>query len=138
MPQFIEAEDTILGPVTARQFLILILALVVDAILYKLLHFVPFLIAAIPFTIAALIMAFTRINGMPFHFFLLNLIQTFRRPQVRVWDKTPSDKELKLLMQQEPAPPRLELLRKAPLSSTRLQELTLVVNTGGAYKPEDE
>ena len=87
VPQFIDAEDKILGPVTARQFIELLAAFLIDAILYALLPFTAFLFVAIPLICIAGIIAFVKINGQPFHFFVLNLVQTFRRPSVRVWDK---------------------------------------------------
>ncbi|MBU0646553.1 PrgI family protein [Patescibacteria group bacterium] len=138
VPQFIDAEDKILGPITIRQFVILLVAFMTDAVLYKLLPFVPFLLVAIPLIAVAGIIAFVKINGMPFHYFILNLLQTLKRPQLRVWDKTINDSELRDLIKvvKEPPPPPPE--RKAPVSRSRLNELTLVVNTGGLYKPEGE
>jgi hypothetical protein len=34
-----------------------------------------------------LIIAFFKINGMPIHFFFLNLLQTLRKPRLRIWQK---------------------------------------------------
>ena len=138
VPQFLDAEDKIFGPVTMRQFVILLVAFMTDAVLYKLLPFVAFLAVAIPLIALAGIIAFVKINGMPFHFFILNLIQTLKRPQLRVWDKALNTSELRDLLKVEKAPPPPPLERKAPVSKSRLNELTLVVNTGGLYKPEGE
>lgn len=137
VPQFIDAEDKIFGPITARQFIILMIAGLIDFALFKLLSFVTFLIVGIPIIIVAGVFAFTKINGQSFHYFVLNLIQTFKRPRLRVWDKGYTDSELRALMKEEPAPPPPPSPRKAPVSSSRLNELTLVVNTGGVYKPEE-
>jgi hypothetical protein len=137
VPQFIEVEDKILGPLSARQFLILMGGGLVDVILYKLLPFIWFLAAGIPVLILAGIFALTKINGMPFHFFVLNLVQSFRKPKVRVWDKTLPDAEIRTYITKETAPPPPPPVRKAPVSTSRLQELTLVVNTGGVYQPEE-
>jgi len=137
VPQFIDSEDKILGPITARQFVILMIVGFADFLLFKLLPFVHFLLTAIPLIILGGILAFVKVNGQPFHFFLLNLIQTFRKPSIRVWDKALSDAEIKAYARQEAPPPPPPPARKAPVSSSRLQELSLVVNTGGVYKPED-
>ncbi len=138
VPQFIDAEDKIFGPITARQFIILLVTFLIDAALWKLLSFVAFLLTAIPILMIGGVFAFARINGQPFHYFLLNLIQTFKKPSLRVWDKTKTDAELKEYMAKKPPPPAEKFQRKAPLSTSRLQELTLVVNTGGVYKPDEE
>ncbi len=136
VPQFIDAEDKVLGPLTIRQFIILLIGFLTDAILWKLLTFVQFLFIGIPIIVLAGIVAFTKINGQPFHYFLLNLIQTFKKPKLRVWHKNISDADLKRLMDQEPEPPPDRYHRKEYGGSSRLQELSLVVNTGGVYKPD--
>jgi len=82
-------------------------------------------------------LAFARINGMPFHFFLLNLIQTFLKPRLRIWDKWEDDATLRLFMQTEIPERQTPLIHKQMISTSHLEELALVVNTGGAYQPEN-
>jgi hypothetical protein len=137
VPQFIDAEDKIFGPVTARQFIILMVAFLTDFALFKLLSFVMFLVFAVPIIALAGIVAFVKINGQPFHYFFLNIIQTFKKPKLRVWQKKYLDSELKELMTQKAPPPSEHFVRKEFTATSRLQELTLVVNTGGVYKPEE-
>jgi len=137
VPQFIDAEDKILGPLTTRQFLILLCVALVDAILYKMLDLVAFLVFGVLLLIIGAIFAFFKVNGQPFHFFLLNMIQTLRRPAIRTWDKLANDMELREFIKVIPPPPPKKRLRKEPLGGTKLAELSMVVNTGGVYNPED-
>ncbi len=137
VPQFIDAEDKIFGPITARQFIILMVVFLMDFILFRLLSFTQFLLFGIPLIALGGIVAFVRINGAPFHYFSLNLLQTFKKPRLRVWSREYSDAELRELMKVVPPPPLLHFTRKGFTGSSRLQELTLVVNTGGIYKPEE-
>lgn len=137
VPQFIDAEDKIFGPITARQFIILMVVFMIEFGMFRLLSFVAFLIIGIPFFALGGIVAFVRINGAPFHYFFLNLIQTFKKPRLRVWSREYSDSELKELMRTTPPPPLTHVVRKEFTGTSRLQELTLVVNTGGIYKPEE-
>lgn len=137
VPQFIDAEDKIFGPITARQFIILTVVFLVEFALFRLLSFVTFLLVGIPFMVLGVIVTFVRINGAPFHYFLINIIQTFKKPRLRVWSREYTDVELKQLMKITPPPPSTTFVRKAFTGSSRLQELTLVVNTGGVYKPEE-
>ncbi len=137
VPQFIDTEDKIFGPITARQFVILMVAGMTDFLLYKLLSFIPFLLIGVPFLILCGIIAFVRVNGQPFHFFILNIIQTFKKPHIRVWDKSFTDAELKEFIKHEAPFVSHTFVRKARATSSKLQELTLIVNTGGVYKPEE-
>ena len=136
VPQFIDVEDKIFGPITTRQFVELLAVGGVEFVLFKLLVFWLFAVVGLLLLGFGLIVAFYRINGQPFHYFLLNLLQTFRRPKRKIWDKTLTNAELRELLRAEPpkAPPPPQ--RKAPVSATKLQELALVVNTGGVYRPE--
>ena len=137
VPQFIDSEDKILGPITARQFIIMLIAILLDAVFYKVLSFVWFLVVGIPIIAIAGVVSFVPINGQPFHFFFLNLVQTFRRPRLRIWDKALTLAEVKAFLAAPPPPTPAPFARKAPIGSSRLQELTLVVNTGGVYQPEE-
>lgn len=138
VPQFIEVEAKIIGPITARQFVIMLATAFFIFLTYNLLDFVAFLVVGlIEFAIGGTL-AFIRINGQPFHFFLLNATQTLRRPRVRVWNKNLTDAQLRAIMksgEESPAPP--PKATKQPLTHDKLSELSLIVNTGGSYRPED-
>jgi hypothetical protein len=137
VPQFIEAEDKIMGPITARQFVILLVTFLTVAAMFRLMPFVWFLLAGVPTFALGVVFAFVRVNGQPFHLFMLNLIQTLKKPKLRVWDKSLTDAEVKAHLTKVEAPPPPPPPRKAAVAASRLQELTLVVNTGGVYKPEE-
>lgn len=139
VPQFIDVEDKIFGPITARQFVILLADGILLFVFYKLFDLILFIIFLAVFGGFGLMLAFVKINGQPFHYFLLNILQTLRRPPLRVWDKTLSDQELKSVMQLGGVPlARAVKAEKKEFSRSRLTDLSLVVNTGGVYKPEDE
>lgn len=136
VPQFIDVEDKIIGPLTVRQFFIMMAVTFVMFIEYKLSDFGLFLAVGIPTFAIGGIFAFFRVNGQPFHFFLLNIVQTFRRPGLRSWNKEQTDSELLEIIRTPPAklaPPRI---RKEALAATKLTELSLIVNTGGVYNPD--
>lgn len=140
VPQFIENEDKILGPVTVRQFVLSLATVFIIFIEYKLLAFAYFLIAAILTAGIGGVFGFLKINGQPFHIFFLNFVQTIMRPSLRVWDKHLSDSELKLYIKpQTIAEPEGEKpRRKARPGSSHLRDLSLTVNTGGVYEAEED
>jgi hypothetical protein len=137
VPQFIDVEAKIIGPITARQFIIILSTLGAVFILYRLLETILFIPLGLIALVSGGVLAFMKVNGMPFHFFLLNVIQTLRRPNLRVWDKAKNDAELKSYLKKEAPEPEPIPPKKEPLTTSRLSELSLVVNTGGLYKPED-
>ena len=95
------------------------------------------LLFGLPVLVVGLIFSFAKVNGQPFHFIALNFIQTFWKPRLRVWDKTLSDADLRVFLETDAEPPIMATPKKAPLEHSRLQELTLVVNTGGTYAPDE-
>jgi hypothetical protein len=138
VPQFLDIEPRIIGPITARQFLIMLAVILVDFAIWRIFLNLVFILAfAIPVTGLGALFAFGKVNGQPFHVIVLNVIQTMRRPGKRVWDKTISDTELRVLMQKEEVPVTVARVKKAPLEQSRLSELSLVVNTGGVYGGEE-
>jgi len=137
VPQFIDVEDKILGPITTRQFGIIMIDALVCFIVYKILSLAYAAIVDVVLLSAGLVLAFVRINGQPFHFFLLNVVQTWRRPMLRAWNKELTDAEIIALSKVEiPPPPPRKVYKEAPTTS-RLSELALQVNTGGVYNPEE-
>jgi hypothetical protein len=138
VPQFIENEDRIIGPVTTRQFLIMLVSCLTIAVFWKLLPFVYFVIVGVLLFTFSLVVAFLKVNGMPFHFFLLNLVQTFQKARVRVWDKTPTEGELQKYIKEVKKEEVSQAPKKRAYKSSHLRELTLVVDTGGVYRPEGE
>ncbi|MFA7286135.1 MAG: PrgI family protein [Patescibacteria group bacterium] len=132
IPQFIDEEPHILGPITVRQFLLLLIAGFFIFLSYRLADTALFIVLTIVLLIISITLAFVRVNGRPFHFFLLNLVQTLQRPRLRIWRKEVSREEI----QDESKMPVLVptvIVAKAPISRSRLAELSLIVDTGGAY-----
>lgn len=136
VPQFIDVEDKILGPITSRQFIILLCTGLLIFIFFKLADTGLFIALTLIFGGFAMVLAFAKINGQPFHYFLLNIIQNLLRPSLRIWNKLYTKAEL-LEFIREPSP-EIALVRPAPKSSSRarIRDLSLMVNTGGYYKPE--
>ena len=136
VPQFIDVEGKIIGPVTTRQFLIFLGAAVLIAISYRLFDFTLFLFITIVVAIIAIVFAFVKVNGRPFHFFVLNFVQTLGRPHTRVWHKNMERKE-----EAETAPIVMEAEKtkpKEPYKRSKLADLALIVDTKGRYRGDKE
>lgn len=139
VPQFIDNEDKILGPITVRQFLILLAEVVILFVSYKLFTTGPFVAIAFVTAVLAGTFGFAKVQGQMFHLFFLNALQSLMRPSLRVWDKELTDAQLREFMEFDKAKAIVEKTGgKERPSSSRLRDLTLIVNTGGVYKPDED
>ncbi|MDP2655993.1 MAG: PrgI family protein [bacterium] len=146
VPQFIENEDKILWFLSVRQFLIILAGFGLMFILYKVVDTVYFILGSIIIAGIAGTVAFLKINGQPFHFFVLNIAKSGTRPRLRIWKKEPTKKEWEAL--EKAQADRLEMEaterrnrlphEKDSASAQRLSELSLIVDTGGAYHGENQ
>lgn len=137
VPQFIDVEDKIFGPVTTRQFIILLCAGLSLFVAFKLADTALFIFLLVVIGGGALILAFVKIGGQPFHYFLLNIFQTMRRPSRRIWQKAFDDKELNAWRKEAIVEVPEKPVEIPTLSYSRMRDLALTVNTGGYYKPEE-
>lgn len=137
VPQFIDVEDKIFGPITVRQFIILLVDGLVLFICYKLADLVLFVILLAIFGGIGLILAFVKINGQPFHYFILNFLQTMQKSPLRVWQKQYTSAELKKMSQVEKVVMPTVIPHKNLPGASKLSEMALLVDTGGVYRPEE-
>ena len=141
IPQFIDVEDKVIGPISVRQFITLLCGVVVIFLSYELIYRLnnnPWFFALSAFFIGALclIIAFVRINGRPFHYFLLSLIVALKEPRLRIWSKEVSLYDLK---RERPSPekPVISPPPKRGLTASKLATLSLIVDTGGAFAADN-
>lgn len=137
VPQFIDVEDKIFGPITTRQFLILLASSLIIFLAFRFGDFAMFVVILILFGGGSLILAFVKINGQNFHMFLLNIFQTLKKPSLRVWNKSLNNEELDYLRKLDMDIIIAEKQERKAVKHEHIRDLSLVVNTGGYYKPED-
>lgn len=137
VPQFIDVEDKIFGPITTRQFIVLLVAALCIFISFKLADTTLFIFLTAIIGGLALTIAFVKINGQTFHYFILNIFQTVRRPSRRIWYKTHTPVELKELMKSHELMPVEAATAAKHVTRSRIRDLSLQVNTGGYYKSEE-
>jgi hypothetical protein len=85
VPQFIEIEDKIFGPLTWRQFLYLGGGVGLGVVLFFTTSFLVFLFVGLPVTILAGALAFYPVNNRPFSFFLEAIIEYVRGHKLYLW-----------------------------------------------------
>ena len=137
VPQFIDVEDKIIGPITTRQFLILLITAGIVGLCYRFFDLALFGLSLAIIGGGAIVIAFVPINGRPFHFFLLNLAQTVRRPSRRIWFKSYTHEELDYLRKRDSVFEAVEMRVQKTAKRDRIHHLALQVNTGGYYRASD-
>lgn len=87
VPQFIEIEDKIFGPLTWRQFIYLAGGGGFAVVVFFLLPFVFFVFLAIPVGALAAALAFYPINNRPFSVFLESAYRYFKGSRLYLWKR---------------------------------------------------
>lgn len=116
VPQFIDIEPKIIGPLTLKQFLFLAGAAAPIFILFFVLQFWLWLILAVIFTAAAAALAFVKYNGQPATKIIIAAFHYFWQPRMYLWKREEEKLKLPGIRELEPAklkrPPLKDLLLK--------------------------
>jgi len=134
VPQFIDVEPKILGPMDLRQFITIVIGIVAIVLCYKFADLSLFIVEAIIIASAVILLTFVKINGRGFHFFLLDIVMFFIGSDIRVWRK---EERLQFVLEAKENIKEEESNEKVEIRGTKLSELSLLLDTGGAYKAED-
>ena len=138
VPQFIDVEDKIIGPITTRQFIMGVVSALLIFLAYKFADTTLFIIQAIIIFGIYVLVAFVKINGQRFHTFFLSVVRSLIRSNLRVWNKDfklKAVKPKKEKIDEKDKPPVKVQKARAPKRS--LSNLSLLVDTGGKYRPEE-
>jgi hypothetical protein len=141
IPQNVDLEDKIFGPLTLKQFLIAMGAGVATffsfSLFYALAPFVFWAVTVISWSIAAAFI-FVRPNDQPFSKFLFSFIWFATKPSRRAWKRIPSLGEI--AFSDETKIPKVKK-REEPSDTevrSKLQHLAHVVDTRGWSEVDDE
>ncbi|KKS65827.1 MAG: hypothetical protein UV40_C0025G0003 [Parcubacteria group bacterium GW2011_GWA1_42_7] len=87
LPQFVDVEDKILGPLTLKQFFLVVgVGLLLALAWYKLKLWI-FIIIGGPVIAFVLAILFLKINGRPFSSFMISWFNFWTKPKTYVWKK---------------------------------------------------
>lgn len=95
IPQFIEVEDKVIGPLTVRQFIFLVIGGVMMVIFWALADLGLFLFLSVITLAVVVAFAFVKINGRSFQIFLVSFLQFNTKPKLRHWYREPGAERLK-------------------------------------------
>ena len=91
VPQYIDVEDKIAGPLTAKQLGWLIALGIILLVLWNVVPSAAFFVLGLPLTILFWALAFFKPYGQPLGSFVVFGVMYFFRPKVYVWKRTPQN-----------------------------------------------
>lgn len=121
VPQYINIEDRIIGPLTLKQFLYLVGGAAVLVIAWFLLHPFLFVLIAIPAALLSTALAFLKINGRPFSVILINGINFYLKPRLYIWKRAPPKKRPPAT---KPGEPTETQLKTPSLTESKISDLS--------------
>jgi len=134
VPQFIDVEPKILGPLNLRQFIIIVIGIVAAVLCYKFADLALFILECIVIVCIVILVGFIKVNGREFHFFLLDVITFVFGSNIRVWRK---EERLQFVLEAKAAVEKEFDNEKVEIRGNKLSELSLLLDTGGAYRAEN-
>jgi hypothetical protein len=87
VPQFIEAEDKLVGPLTLRQFIYIAVGIVIAFLLFFVLTFWFWLVLVSIIGAISVALAFVTFNGRPLAVVLLFALKYYWNPRLFLWRK---------------------------------------------------
>lgn len=124
VPQFIEVEDKIFGPLTLKQFIYLAGGIGIAILFYVL---IPIKFIAIflgtPFVVLGALLAFYKINNKPFANTLEAAVGYSMKSKLYIWKKTPKKIESKKTATEREDEATIDNLISPRLSDSKLKEL---------------
>lgn len=129
VPQNIDKEDQIVGPLTLTQFSYLAIGGALDVLINQATHGALRVLIIGVISIIALSFAFLKIQDRPLLYFVAAAIHFALQPKMRVWHKM-NDRPV-LQMQQKPQVTAASTPQKKALDPQELAQVTKAVDTRG-------
>ncbi len=103
VPQNVEAEDKIIGPLTLKQFIYTVVGLVYGFTTFFLLKSFPiaFILVGVPPTLMLLLLGLYQRRDQNFETLFFAMLSFFTKPRKRLWDKEPIEEVFRI---QQPPP----------------------------------
>lgn len=130
VPQNIDMEDKIVGPLTLIQFLYVLGGGMIIYILFQVLYTtstVLFVILALPIALIALALAFLKIQDQPLSHFIVAGLQFWQKPKMRYWRNVG---EAPPILKQAPKPKQTKATPvKKSVEKSNLEQLAYALDT---------
>ncbi|MBI1974531.1 MAG: PrgI family protein [Candidatus Zambryskibacteria bacterium] len=122
VPQFIEVEDKIFGPLTFKQFIYVAGGIGVTVVLFTFLPKFLAIIIASPIVLLAMALAFYKVNEKPFIYTVETFVKYYLTNKLYIWKKEDKIPESRSANQESSK--KIEQVQVPKLSESKLKELT--------------
>ncbi|MDO8676280.1 MAG: PrgI family protein [Candidatus Azambacteria bacterium] len=133
VPQFVDIEDRIIGPLTLKQFLYLAFGGAILFVTWFVFKFFIWIIIAIPVVAVASAFAFIKINDRPFVYFFLSFINYYLKPKLYIFSTVPIAPQ-PITLPEKPSEsssaPQSGATEDKKITRSKLKELALSLDTG--------
>jgi len=124
IPQFIDVEDKIVGPLTAKQLGWLAVGGVVLLIFWSKLDMSAFILSAIIIGFVFGMLAFYRPNNQSLIMFIFSVFTFFFRPKMFVWKRLPEAQAAKKVIKKNSE----ETIVRKEISDQKIEDITNLLN----------
>lgn len=125
IPQFINIEDKIVGPFTARQTVYLMIGISFSALVWTFFYEIVAIMLALPIICLTLALAFYKPSGRPLATWIFAAIAYFKNPKTYVWYRSPEN----FLIKRELKRQNSKEMVVQSVSRNRLKELAWMLDT---------
>ena len=134
VPQKIDLEDKIFGPLTLMQFIYLMSGGMIIYAAFELADTVLFWIIAIPVGLLTLSLAFVKIQDQPFSKFLICAVIFIIKPKKRIWHKNPMEEKFRQEIIPEKQIPAKKKAEPKKVEKSELEKLANILDTSSIDK----
>lgn len=133
IPQNVETEDKILGPLSIKQFIYVIVALLWAFLMWSIFksYIIIAVVLALPVTGFFLLLGFGQREGVPFEDYVVAFIRFLIVPRKRIWIK---DDSKEVIVKDTKKPEDLLKPKEKSYSSGQLKQLASIIDTRGNFK----
>jgi hypothetical protein len=86
VPQFTDVEDKLIGPLTLKQFLMLLATGGVVMFFWSIFGInIIFFLFALPVTLLGILVTFAKFNGRPFYYYVAPFVNFFSTPKIMIY-----------------------------------------------------
>lgn len=136
VPQFIDIEDKIFGPLTWKQFVYLAGGGGFAIIAFFFMPFVFFVFLAIPVGTLAAALAFYPVNNRPFSIFLESIYRYFKSDRLYLWQRRNEITNTEKKPAAVPTAPLSNQMYSSPQNESRLSNLSRQLELNALAKKE--
>lgn len=129
VPQNIDLEDRIVGPLTLIQFVYCLVGGLICYIIYQLFPDKMFLVFLldIPIALVAIALAFLKIQDQPLSHFIVAGLNYYNRPKIRFWNRF--NKKISIISEAPQEAPKETTLPQKRIEKSNLEKLAYVLDT---------